>query len=224
MKTEADALAKKEAERLSKLPKIQREMLELRSSQQFDRDVFKVKPKLRLGIRKKDIVRLKELSPLKAPVFTMESNLTPSKMVISNIKPDDNDNHVAFDKDEVFHAVDEVNLKKYDIVSIQEIDRTIHRHHHDFISSDGNEHIDDTLKNAVRHHTYINKSNPNPITDALKIVNQTFPQFTSSESSIYSLEDSLGSRSSMRSKIIYPQLQINILRKKIFKVEATKDK
>ena len=222
MKTEADALAKKEAERLSKLPKIQREMLELRSSQQQDRNIFKVKPKLRLGIRKKDMIRLAELSPLKAPVFSIESNLSPSKMVISSIKPDD-DNHVAFDKDEVFHAVDEINLKKYDIVSIQEIDRTIHRHHNDIILNDDNEHIDDTLKNAMRHHTYNNKSNPNPITDAIQIVNQTFPQFTSSESSIYSLEDSLGSRSSMRSKI-YPQLHVNILRLKVFKGELTKDK
>ena len=220
MKAEADALAKKEAERLSKLPKIQRELLELRSSQQYDRDVFKVKPKLRLGIRKKDMVRLKELSPLKAPVFTIESNLSPSKMVISSIKPD-NDNHVAFDKDEVFHAVDEVNLKKYDIVSIQEIDRTIHRHHNDLGLGHDNEHIDDTLRKAITHHSYTNNKS-NPITDALKVINQTFPQFTSSESSIYSLEDSLASKS-MRSKI-YPQLQVNILRKKFFKGETIKDK
>jgi hypothetical protein len=227
-KAEADALAKKEAERLSKLPMIKREMLELRSSQQKDRDSFKVKSKLRLGIRKKDIALMTALSPLKVPAIVIESNspmklysntnnITTATSTIASISNATND-HIAFSKDEVFHAEDDINLKSYEVVPIQEIDRTIHKHHndHDFFNQDdGVDHVDGVLKSAVMHHAYHKSSNIS-ISEALNTVHDAFPYYTSTSSSLGSLgslEDSISSRSTMRSKI-YPQLQVNILRKK----------
>lgn len=214
MKAEAEVMARKETERLNKLPKIQREMIELRLSQGKDRDVFKIKSKLRLGIRKKDILRVKELSPLKVPVFTLENNYTPPKYdngFKEKSEKNYHDNHFAIDKNEVFHAVDEINLKKFEVVSsLQDVDRTIHQHHYDIISND---HIDDKLQNAINRHSY-NKKSSDPIYNAINNVHNTFPQFSlSAENSLYSLEDSLTTRNSTRSKI-YPQLQVNILKRK----------
>ena len=54
-------------------------MLELRKLQLNDRDIFKVKPKLRLGIRKTDMVRLKTLSPIKSPIIALEPISSPFK-------------------------------------------------------------------------------------------------------------------------------------------------
>jgi len=230
MKADADLKAKKETERLNKLPKIQREMIELRKAQLQDRDVFKVKSKLRLGIRKKDITLTTELSPLKVPAILLETkyhDLSQQNNSNSNNNNTDtnsgSDNHIAIDDDEVFHAVEDINLNSYDVISIKDVDRTIHKHHHDYVNDDNN--IEIKLVNSYIHHSVLATTTTttttttyDPIKEALHNLHNTFPQFTSSSSSLESFDDmtSIGTKSTTRSKI-YPQLQVNILRKKINK-------